>query len=369
MNKSMNLSGMTYNDLKAGYEALMVSINEQMEKCREYQQAMDIKRANDVKEALRFLMDTYGLTKDEMKTYLDGEDSITPITIKEVDDQTEAVDISEVVEIAQAGDEEPLALPESSQEGEVETEVSINPEPQEENKGESKTTSVFDHPALKAPYSPVTAKKKSATPVDKTSVEKAIEFAKTLPVAEGIDINKPYFVTYEFAVSKKGELTQDAETFGRNETVETISKIKSGDKGSAKSLHATDVVFTDDCSAYMWYNGKYITVTIYHIPVKGSTATEAEEPLPTMDSLLSDDPEYKAFYHPITPVKKNTLPTMDELLSGEPINRILCLGNEVPDDKAYKQHYRITHVDGIIPTETATGQTIIYIPPAPSMAA
>ena len=179
MNKSMNLSGMTYNDLKAGYEALMVSINEQMEKCREYQQAMDIKRANDVKEALRFLMDTYGLTQNEMKTYLDGEDSITPVTIKEVDDQTEAVDISEVVEIAQAGDEEPLALPESSQEGEVETEVSINPEPQEENKGESKTTSVFDHPALKAPYSLVTANKKSATPVDKTSVEKAIEFALT----------------------------------------------------------------------------------------------------------------------------------------------------------------------------------------------
>ena len=85
--------------------------------------------------------------------------------------------------------------------------------------------------------------------------------------------------------------------------------------------------------------------------------------LPSLEGLLSDDPEYKAFYHPVTPVKKNSIPTMEELLSGEPINRILCLGNEVPDDKAYKQHYRITHVDGIIPTETATGQTIIYIPP------
>ena len=360
---------MTYNDLKAGYEALMVSINEQMEKCREYQQAMDIKRANDVKEALRFLMDTYGLTKDEMKTYLDGEDSITPITIKEVDDQTEAVDISEVVEIAQAGDEEPLALPESSQEGEVETDVSINPEPQEENKGESKTTSVFDHPALKAPYSLVTANKKSATPVDKTSVEKAIEFAKTLPVAEGIDVNEPFFVTYEFAVSKKGELSLDAEPFGRNETAETISTIRAEAKGFAKSLHATDVVSTDDCTAYMWYDGKCITVTFYNILIKDSTDTVAEENLPTMDSLLSEDPEYKAFYHPVTQEKKNTLPTMDELLSGEPINRILCLGNEVPDDKAYKQHYRISHVDGIIPTETASGQTIIYIPPAPSMAA
>ena len=90
-----------------------------------------------------------------------------------------------------------------------------------------------------------------------------------------------------------------------------------------------------------------------------------------MEELLSDDPEYKEFYAPKHPEKKSdrALPTMDELLSGEPINKILCLGNEVPDDKAYKQHYRISHVGGIIPTEIATGQTIIYIPPAPSVAA
>jgi hypothetical protein len=91
--------------------------------------------------------------------------------------------------------------------------------------------------------------------------------------------------------------------------------------------------------------------------------TEGE--LTSMEELLSDDPEYKKLFAPKHPEKKSdrALPTMDELLSGEPINRILCLGNEVPDDKAYKQHYRISHAGGIIPTETATGQTIIYIPP------
>ncbi len=248
-------------------------------------------------------------------------------------------------------------------------------------------TSVWNHPALTAPYNPVVAKKKEApvalpTPVQEDGpiipeprkekkVEKAIELAKTLPLAEGIDDREPYFVTYEFAVSKKGELTLDAETFGRNETAEMISKIKVERMSNAKLLHATDVVSTDDCTAYMWYDGKYITVTFYSVPIKETTCTESDGTLPSMDSLLSDDSEYKAFYHPATPVKKNnrSLPALDELLSGEPINRILCLGNEVPDDKAYKQHYRISHIGGIMPTETATGQTIIYIPPAPSVAA
>ena len=223
----MNISGMTYNDLKAGYEALMVSINEQMEKCREYQRAMAIKRTDEVKEALRILMDSYGLSKDEMKSYLDGEDSINPITSVEV------------VENPQIEDEVLLALPEPSKEDEVDTEVSINQESQEE--------------------------------------------------------------------------TVDSKT----------------------------------------------------------AMVETEDELPTLESLLSDDPEYKAFYHPVIPVKKNSraLPTLDELLSGEPINRILCLGNLEPKGTAYRQNTRICHPDGIIPTETASGQTLIYIPPAPSMVA
>ena len=235
----MNLSGMTYKEMKAGYDELMVSINELMEKSREYERAMAIMRANEVKEALRILMDTYGLTKDEMRSYLDGGDSINPVITQEVVDLTETVVIPEAVEITQTEDEEPLALPDSSQVGEVETEVSINQESQEET----------------------------------------------------VDPKSPM--------------------------------------------------------------------------------VETEEELPTFDSLLSGDPEYKTFYHPVTPVEKNyrVLPTMDELLSGEPVNTILCLGNLTPKGTAFRQHSRVNHAGGIIPTETATGQTLIYIPPAPSMAA
>lgn len=100
-------------------------------------------------------------------------------------------------------------------------------------------------------------------------------------------------------------------------------------------------------------------------PVPEKTPVDGDgKNLPSMESLLSDDPEYKEFYHPVTPEKSKRLLSFDELLSGEPIKKILCIGNEEPKGKAYRQNTRINHVGGIIPTETASGQTAIYIPAA-----
>ena len=86
------------------------------------------------------------------------------------------------------------------------------------------------------------------------------------------------------------------------------------------------------------------------------TTPETEEVLPTFDELLSTGPVKK----PVVKTKR-TLPTLDELLSGEPIPRILNMGN-LRTDGIYEQNTRICHTDGIIPTETASGSTLIYIP-------
>lgn len=112
----------------------------------------------------------------------------------------------------------------------------------------------------------------------------------------------------------------------------------------------------------------------YKSPVSKKDVAPVESPgkeLPTMESLLSDVPEYKELYTPKVLMKKSdrSLPTMDELLSDAPIKRILCLGNEKEKGSPYRQHTRINHADGIIPTETATGKTMVYIPKRPTMTA
>ena len=252
------------------FEELRVAYNEYVAKSYAYLKAMICQREEEMKEAVRAYkaaMTNLGFSEEQMKACIDGDAAMVSSIIEDVDVPA----IPEALDVPQDNEEEPQALPEPTWEkGDVtlvEEEDSINSDGKEEEESKAETASVWDHPALTAPYNPVTATKSEAPTPEKTSMENA-----------------------------------------------------DGD-------------------------------------------------LPSLEDLLSDDPEYKAFYHPVTPMKKNSLPTMGELLSGEPINRILCLGNEVPNDKAYKQHYRISHVDGIIPTETATGQTIIYIPPAPSMAA
>lgn len=84
-----------------------------------------------------------------------------------------------------------------------------------------------------------------------------------------------------------------------------------------------------------------------------------EEKVSSLEELLSGNPEYKTDYADKTPIKnsKKRMISMDELLSGEPVNRILNMGNTLPEGASFRQHTRICHADGICPTLTATGNT------------
>lgn len=260
----MNLNEMSLNELIASYK-------EHLARGYAYLEAIASKREEEMKKAIRSYkeaMANLGLSEEQMKTCIDADDATVASIIWDVSLPT----IPEILDSPQYNEKDTPALPEPTWEkGEVtlvEEEDSTNPENNEEEENKVETASIWDNPALTAPYNPVAAKKSEAP-----------------------------------AASEK-------------------------------------------------------------TPVENS-----DEELSSLEDLLSDDPEYKAFYHPATPEKNNrSLPTLDELLSGEPINRILCQGNLEPKGAAYRQHSRVCHADGIIPTETATGQTLVYIPPAPPVA-
>lgn len=225
-----NYDGMSYNELVAEKMAIEMAINKRKEQ--------------EMKRALDELLKNYSISKEDlMRIYL-GVDSTTTFAVENTLDTGN----------------EPLALPESKEETPMVETVSYIPEPQEENKVDD----LWNHPALRTPYTSKASKKKDVATVEKTETE-----------------------------------------------------------------------------------------------------------LPTMESLLSDVPEYKELYTPKVLMKKSnkSLPTMDELLSDDPINRILCLGNEKEKGSPYRQHTRINHADGIIPTETAVGKTMVYIPKRPTMTA
>ena len=252
---------MSFDELKAAYDEMVA-------KSYEYLKAMIAKREEEMIEAVRAYkeaMRRLGFSEEQMKASIDSDAAMISSIAEQMDIQAAPA----ALENPQNNADEILALPEPTWEkGDVtlvDDPISINPETEEEeNNVEKDVTSVWEHPALTAPYNPVVAKEDVSTPEpEMTPVEKT------------------------------------------------------------------------------------------------------EEELTSMEELLSDDPEYKEYYAPKHPEKKSyrALPTMDELLSGEPINRILCMGNLNPKGAPYRQHSRLNHVDGIIPTETATGQTLVYIPP------
>lgn len=265
MKNSINLNEMSYNELVARY-------NEYLAQGYALMKAIASKREEEMKKVVssyKESMAALGFSEEQMKAILDDDLSIINAVSQECENRTNP----EIQDVPQDNEEAPLALPEPTWEkGEVtlvEEEDSINPENNEGEENKAETASVWDNPALTAPYNPVVAKKSEAPAAsEKTPVE------------------------------------------------------------------------------------------------------NADEELPSLEDLLSDDPEYKEYYASASPVKKNnrSLPSLDELLSGEPINRILCLGNLEPKGAAYRQHSRVCDPDGIIPTETATGQTLIYIPPVPPVA-
>lgn len=139
-------------------------------------------------------------------------------------------------------------------------------------------------------------------------------------------------------------------------------------KEENKTLEVTDIWKHPALQAS--YNPLSIKESVTTTAPEQTPVEKTDESLPTMEELLSDVPEYKKLYTPKIPgKKKRRLPAMEDLLSGKPVNQILCLGNETPKGAPYRQHYRINHAGGIIPTETATGHTIVYIPPTPPVAA
>lgn len=135
----------------------------------------------------------------------------------------------------------------------------------------------------------------------------------------------------------------------------TVKKVKEENKVETMES-ATGSVF-DNPAFKAPYNPK---------AVKCAAAPEKEieeEPVSSLEELLSGNPEYKAYYAEMNPIKMNqNLVSMDELLSGEPVNRILNMGNTLPEGTSFRQHTRICHADGICPTLTAQGNTTyVYV--------
>ena len=99
----------------------------------------------------------------------------------------------------------------------------------------------------------------------KTPIQKAVEMTKSLPLSAGTDNNAPYFVQREFSITESGDVVPTARPFSKNVSGEDeLAGHRRSHRRFAKTMKASIIVSTDDYTAYIWNEGKYITVFYYN---------------------------------------------------------------------------------------------------------
>lgn len=91
---------------------------------------------------------------------------------------------------------------------------------------------------------------------------------KTLPVSNGTDINSPYFVQNCYCITDNGDLILTGKPLGSNVDGDGLDKYRK----YAKTMKASATVSTDDYTAFIWGEGKNLTVFYYNTQDKKEAA-------------------------------------------------------------------------------------------------
>lgn len=98
-----------------------------------------------------------------------------------------------------------------------------------------------------------------------TPILNAVEMTKSLPLSDGTDNNAPYFVQREFIITESGDVVPRARPFSKNVSGEDeLAGHRRSHCRFAKTMKASAVVSTDEYTAYIWNEGKNITVFYYN---------------------------------------------------------------------------------------------------------
>ena len=109
--------------------------------------------------------------------------------------------------------------------------------------------------------SPKSVIKEMSSPVEDPLITKAVEMTKALPAGNGTDVNAPYFTQCDWTVTGDGGLIA-GRTFSGN--VDSFEKIRAIHQKCAKTFRSSQLSFTDDYTAYIWNEGKNLSVFYYN---------------------------------------------------------------------------------------------------------
>ena len=93
----------------------------------------------------------------------------------------------------------------------------------------------------------------------------AVEMTRELPTTKGITGNSSYSIQQNFIITKDGHLFYEGKPFITTISNEMLNKNKALHRKFARTMKASAIVSTDDCTAYIWNEGRSLTVFYYSI--------------------------------------------------------------------------------------------------------
>lgn len=107
--------------------------------------------------------------------------------------------------------------------------------------------------------------KEMFSPVENPLISKGVEMTKSLPVGDGTDANAPFFIQCEFSVIGDGELLPKGKPFSKNvSNEEELVKLRRNHMRFAKTMKAINPISTKDYTAYIWNEGRNLSVFYYN---------------------------------------------------------------------------------------------------------
>ena len=99
---------------------------------------------------------------------------------------------------------------------------------------------------------------------EKDIIVEAVNLTRKRSVSEGVDVNKPYSVQQNFIVTTSGGIFPDGKAFSSNMSAGMVDKNKTLHRKFARTMKANTLVSKDDYTAYIWDEGKKLTVFYYN---------------------------------------------------------------------------------------------------------
>ena len=110
----------------------------------------------------------------------------------------------------------------------------------------------------------------SATQTVDDLILKAVDMTRSLPLSNGTDTNSTYYLQSSFSVTNEGALIYSGKPFSSNVSLNGLDRCRLQHEKYARTMKASKIVAADGYTAFVYNDGK--TITVYYYSTKAANA-------------------------------------------------------------------------------------------------